>query len=72
MIGTSWMRNQSVLDALLVEEMRKRGMEKITRYEKITWYDRVIPERQAAQKRRADADRFSLVAHRDCRLRVFA
>jgi hypothetical protein len=32
MIGTSWMRNQSVLDALLVEEMRNRGMEKITRY----------------------------------------
>lgn len=72
MIGTSWMRNQGVLDTLLVEEMRKRGMEKITRYAKITWYDRVIPERQAAQKQWAAADSFSLVADCDCRLRVFA
>lgn len=48
MIGTSWMRNQGVLDALLVEEMRKRGMEQVT------WYQRPIPERQAAQKRWAE------------------
>lgn len=45
MIGTSWMRNQGMLDALLIDEMRKRGQERIT------WYDRVIPERQAAQNR---------------------
>lgn len=52
MIGTSWMRNQGVLDALLAEEMRKRNLEKIN------WYNRVIPERQAAQKRWADLEPF--------------
>lgn len=45
MIGTSWMRNQGMLDALLIDEMRKRGQDTIN------WYNRVIPERQAAQKR---------------------
>lgn len=52
MIGTSWMRSQGVLDALLVDEMRKRGVEKIA------WYDRPVPERQAAQKRWAELAEF--------------
>ena len=52
MIGTSWMRNQGILDALLVEEMRKRDMVKIN------WYERVIPERQAAQKRWKELEAF--------------
>jgi ferredoxin len=48
MIGTSWMREQGMRDALLVEEMRKRGLESPT------WYARRTARAKAASQRWMD------------------
>ncbi len=48
MIGTSWMREQGLRDALLVEEMRKRGLEQAT------WYAKRTGRAKAANQRWVD------------------
>lgn len=48
MIGTSWMREQGMRDALLVEEMRKRGLESPT------WYAKRTGRAKAASQRWMD------------------
>ncbi len=48
MIGTSWMREQGLRDALLVEEMRKRGLEQPT------WEAKRTGEAKAQAKRWVD------------------
>lgn len=48
MIGTSWMREQGMRDALLVEEMRKRGLEQPT------WYAKRTGRAKAANQRWID------------------